>query len=73
MIWTFLMNDLRKTLEKERINWKQIQVDSGNPILEDYNLDREGYPFSLLVDPNGNILKYKLSMNNLLETLKSLK
>ncbi len=58
---------LKKLLEKEKIEWKQIMREREEGIIADYNIS--SYPTSFLIDPNGKILAKNLRGEKLLDTL----
>lgn len=58
---------LKKLLEKEKIEWKQIMREDEDGIIEDYNIS--SYPTSFLINPNGKIIAKNLRGKKLLDTL----
>ncbi len=63
---------IRRILDREAITWKQVQVEEQSPLVKNYKLDREGYPFSLLLDKDGKILQRRPPLGELLQTIKAL-
>lgn len=58
---------LKKLLEKEKIEWKQILKESEDGVIDDYNII--SYPTSFLIDPTGKIVAKNIRGEKLLDSL----
>lgn len=58
---------LKKLIDKEKIEWKQILQESEDGIIDDYNI--QGYPTSFLIDPTGKIIAKNIRGEKLLDSL----
>ncbi len=58
---------LKKLLQEKDISWKQILVEEGNSVIDEYGI--QSYPTSFLIDPSGKIVAKNLRGEYLLDSL----
>ena len=63
-------DQIKKIIEKDSIIWPQVLTTDSNKIKEDYGI--QGYPTTILIDPEGIVIAKSLRGKELVEKILAL-